>query len=252
MTIIIILSTTAITYTQIWIITPFVCLQHETCCMLLIEWLSGLWGVSKLFLGPKMGRSKKKNSGLTAKPTTQPRPTPGPAFRSWIPFVSQVKKLSINLIRKKTRADFDAFKSTAFKGTDSWAWLFEFVTSPLFPALFRHFLAFFGCFSAFTRRKWCCHRVTNVTLISLSREWDTVRYTVQQQFKCTSSNFRDSCTTILLTIAVLKFSSVTPLLYLSPHAVSKKFRSLPHVSRSNENRHEKPHNRSHTPENGLA
>ena len=28
--------------------------------ILLIEWLSGLWGVSKLFLGQKMGRSKKK------------------------------------------------------------------------------------------------------------------------------------------------------------------------------------------------
>ena len=46
-------------------------LQHETYCILLIEWLSGLRGVSKLFLVQKMGRSKK-NSGLTAKSTTQP------------------------------------------------------------------------------------------------------------------------------------------------------------------------------------
>jgi len=35
-------------------------LQHEACCILLIQWLSGLWGVSKLFLGQKMGRSKKR------------------------------------------------------------------------------------------------------------------------------------------------------------------------------------------------
>ena len=119
-------------------------MQHETCCMLLIEWLSGLWGVSKLFLGPKMGRSKKKNSGLTAKPTTQPSPTPGPAFRSWIPLVSQVKKLSINLIRKKTRADFDAFKSTAFKGTEPGflnLWLLRFFL--LSFGIFWHFSVVF-------------------------------------------------------------------------------------------------------------
>jgi len=66
--VIIILSTTTITY---MIIASFVCFSVWTCCMLLIQWLSGLWGVSKPFLPPKMGRSKK-NSSLTAKPTTQP------------------------------------------------------------------------------------------------------------------------------------------------------------------------------------
>ena len=54
MTIIIILSTTAITYTQVWII-------------------------SKLFLGQKMGRSKKKQPDDWTN-----HPMPGLAFRSWI------------------------------------------------------------------------------------------------------------------------------------------------------------------------
>jgi len=48
------------------------CIQwHETYCILLIQWLSGLWGVSKPFLGQKWV-GQKKNSSLTAKPTTQP------------------------------------------------------------------------------------------------------------------------------------------------------------------------------------
>ena len=50
----------------------FSVLQWETYCILLIEWLSGLWGVSKLFLGQKMGRSKKKIAAWRLKPTTQP------------------------------------------------------------------------------------------------------------------------------------------------------------------------------------
>jgi len=56
---------------QLHILLPLSVLQCETCCILLLQWLSGLWGVSKPFLPPKMG-SQKKNSSLTAEPTTQP------------------------------------------------------------------------------------------------------------------------------------------------------------------------------------
>ena len=54
---------------------PLSVLQWETCCILMIEWLSGLWGVSKLFLGQKMGRSKKKIAAW--QPNQPPNPWSG-------------------------------------------------------------------------------------------------------------------------------------------------------------------------------
>ena len=110
-------------------------------------------------------------------------------------------------------------------------WICDFSA---FSCSFSAFSGFFRLFFGFYKEKMkvpLSSHSDKRDIDFLSCEWD-------KEFKCTSSNFRNSCTTILLTIAVLKFSSVTPLLYLSPHAVSKKFRSPPHVSRSNENRHE--------------